>query len=201
MKNINQISDMETRDDLPFLLNRLGLVGKGIELGVCRGDFSKHLLKYWRGKKLYLIDSWIQMENYKDIANEDHNGQLNNLAQTFMNVYEYKEKAIIVRDTSKDASFLFKDNSLDFVYIDADHSYSACKEDIKIWYPKVNTDGFLCGHDYADSPIEENGLVEFGVKKAVDEFINKNNLKLEIVYDGNFVKTNKPIYSWFIRKT
>ena len=45
MRIINQISDMETREDFPFLLNRLGLANVGMELGVHSGEYSKVLLK------------------------------------------------------------------------------------------------------------------------------------------------------------
>jgi hypothetical protein len=37
---------------------------------------------------------------------------------------------------------------LDFVFIDADHSYPAVKADIAAWKPKVKVGGWLCGHDY-----------------------------------------------------
>ena len=77
-----------------------------------------------------------------------------------------------IRLTSTEASNLYADNSLDFVFIDANHSYKFIKDDIKHWYPKVKKGGILAGHDYwSDSP---------GVIQAVDEFISKNNYSLEI---------------------
>lgn len=50
--------------------------------------------------------------------------------------------------TSLDAVVKFKDASLDFVFIDADHEYSAVKKDILAWYPKIKPGGILAGHDY-----------------------------------------------------
>ena len=77
-----------------------------------------------------------------------------------------------IRLTSTEASNLYADNSLDFVFIDANHSYEFIKDDIKHWYPKVKKGGILAGHDYwSDWP---------GVIQAVDEFISKNNYSLEI---------------------
>ena len=43
---------------------------------------------------------------------------------------------------------LVEDKSLDFVFIDADHSYSGCLADIKAWTPKVRPGGMVSGHDY-----------------------------------------------------
>jgi predicted O-methyltransferase YrrM len=43
---------------------------------------------------------------------------------------------------------LFEDESIDFLFIDADHSFEAVKKDLKLWYPKVKTGGIIAGHDY-----------------------------------------------------
>lgn len=60
-----------------------------------------------------------------------------------------------------EASKLFKDKSLDFVFIDADHSYESVKEDIEHWKPKVKPGLVLAGHDYYDPEV----------KRAVQETI------------------------------
>ena len=41
----------------------------------------------------------------------------------------------------------YADHSLDFVYIDADHSYASVVEDITAWKNKVKQGGFIAGHD------------------------------------------------------
>ncbi len=48
---------------------------------------------------------------------------------------------------SKTAAGMFKDNYLDMVFIDADHSYSHIKEDIEMWLPKLKPNGIIAGHD------------------------------------------------------
>lgn len=64
---------------------------------------------------------------------------------------------------SVEAAKLYADESLDFIFIDADHSYEAVKEDIEAWYPKLKRGRYLAGHDYKS--------VDFpGVQKAVDRF-------------------------------
>jgi hypothetical protein len=59
------------------------------------------------------------------------------------------------------AASLFRDRSVDFVFIDADHSYEAVRRDILAWLPKVKVGGTLAGHDY--EPYYP------GVIRAVDE--------------------------------
>ena len=56
----------------------------------------------------------------------------------------------------------FKDESLDFVYIDANHGYESTKEDIREWSKKVKKGGIVSGHDY----VKKNG---YGVIEAVGE--------------------------------
>jgi predicted O-methyltransferase YrrM len=85
-----------------------------------------------------------------------------------------------IKLSSLDASKLYNDNSLDFVFIDATHVYDDVKNDINSWYPKVKSGVILAGHDYACLYVE----------KAVDEFIANNSYQL------NFSSGN----CWYINK-
>lgn len=69
---------------------------------------------------------------------------------------------------SVQAAQQIEDNSLDLVFIDADHSYEAVVADIVAWLPKVRSGGVLCGHDYWQGHPHSLPAVD-GVKKAVDE--------------------------------
>jgi hypothetical protein len=76
------------------------------------------------------------------------------------------------------------DESLDFVYIDADHSYEHVREDILAWHPKVHVAGWLGGHDYT--------LFNQGVVKAVaDNFVFPPGHSPYLFLDG----------SWLVQKT
>lgn len=67
-----------------------------------------------------------------------------------------------IKSFSHEAANLYKDNSLDFVFIDAGHAYHEVKRDILCWTPKVKVGGHIGGHDYTTKP---------GVKKSVDELV------------------------------
>ena len=64
------------------------------------------------------------------------------------------------------AAAVFADGSLDLVFIDADHSFAAVREDLRAWWPKVRPGGLLAGHDYAWP----------GVASAVHEFFGRQGL-------------------------
>jgi hypothetical protein len=84
-----------------------------------------------------------------------------------------------VRKTSEIASKDYKNNSLDFVFIDGDHSYDGVFNDITNWFPKIKIGGIISGHDYWPGT---NNWIEF-FKAVNDYFINKK----EVVNFGNGV--------------
>ena len=53
------------------------------------------------------------------------------------------------------------DKSIDFVFVDGDHSYDSVRTDIDAWIPKVVGGGAMAGHDFTPSHP--------GVEKAVRE--------------------------------
>jgi|APGre2960657444_1045066.scaffolds.fasta_scaffold00584_8 predicted O-methyltransferase YrrM len=70
------------------------------------------------------------------------------------------------KTTSKEFVKEIADGSLDFVYIDGDHSYNSCKEDINMWLPKIKQGGIIAGHDYLEACF-------MGVVNAVNETFGK----------------------------
>src|SRR3990167_3574322 len=79
----------------------------------------------------------------------------------------------IIGEYSINASIDFLDNSLDFVYIDANHTLPHITADIFAWERKVKRGGIISGHDYAfvkgygehERPMTYDGV---HVKAAVD---------------------------------
>ena len=142
----------------------------GAEVGVHRGQMSRQLFKLIPNLKLYMIDIWSE-EAYPDdspeSASEKGKRKYKELWKDNMEAARTavrKYKAELIRSDSVKAADSFAEHSLDFVFIDADHSYEAVKADIKAWEIKVKPGGLICGHDYE---TKENK--KFGVNKAVDE--------------------------------
>ena len=177
--------NMTCREDIPEFLNSKNLIGYGAEVGVFRGDFSAEILKKWRGKKLYLIDSWRYFNNEVDISNVRWCGQVANFSDTLFQTYKYAEKSTIIRDLSLEAVRLFKDAFFDFVYLDAGHRFENVSADIREWYKKVKPGGYLMGHDYLDGTVLAGGLhpTLFEVKSAVDIFAFSNDLTVNVIPD------------------
>ena len=74
---------------------------------------------------------------------------------------------------STSAAAQFADNSLAFVYLDANHYYEYVKQDLEAFYPKVMVGGMLAGHDFAQG-------FDYGVIRAVTEFAASRRLMFAI---------------------
>lgn len=172
-KNIEGWFDFEKIYDRAVLEGNDGDIF--VEIGSFLGKSSCYLGQKIKdsGKKikLFCVDTFTGLENdeaYK--ATFDKYG--NDYSKVFLdNVKkcDLSDVIIPIQTTSAQASQLFQDQSIKFIYIDANHNYDFIKADIENWYPKLKEDGIIGGHDYADYAI--------GVKRAVDEYFGDKTVK------------------------
>lgn len=83
-----------------------------------------------------------------------------------------------VGDSTKEAN-TFDDKSIDFVYVDADHTFEGCLRDLQAWYPKLKKGGLMAGDDY--------GVERFGVTKAWDVFTHMLSVD-EVGYQNGWAR-------------
>lgn len=116
------------------------------------------------------VDTWKGSEEHADMEDVKADRLYSKFLKNMEPVVGYYNP---IRTTSLEAASLYKDGSLDFVFIDADHAYESVKADIAVWYPKVKIGGHIAGHDYIAKDW-------YGVVQAVDEFFaGKNVVKSE----------------------
>ena len=143
---IVEIPDMDSIN-LAELFAELGFT-KGVELGVDRGEYSKILCNANHNIKLFCVDPWIP-EAYEP------NTYINEPPEYFNACYEETKERLkgtnstLVRKTSAEALADFEDESLDFVYIDANHDFPNFTFDLHNWLKKVKKGGIISGHDFA----------------------------------------------------
>lgn len=146
------------RNLLPFFLSVLNLSGAGAEIGAGGGYFSFIVLSRSRLQKMYSIDSWEgDCAKREPIARQK--------------LFPFGNRSVVIRASSLAATPLVDDDSLDFLYIDADHRYESVAADLAAWWPKLKKGGLFSGHDYVDGDFFEG---KFGVKKAVDKFLSNH---------------------------
>lgn len=153
----------ENRNDMVRHYLQPGMVGA--ELGVFRGDFSEVILQT-SPERLDLVDIFTGM-----MMSADHNGNnmvTVNLDDEFIRIqkkYESNKQVRVIRSDSVSYLSELHEGELDFVYIDADHSYNGVRLDLFASLRKIKPGGYIMGHDYTP---------QFpGVVRAVDEFCEK----------------------------
>ncbi|MBN1794785.1 MAG: class I SAM-dependent methyltransferase [Candidatus Omnitrophica bacterium] len=173
---------LASRRHLGIYASLCGLYGKAAEIGVSKGVFSEVLLRTGRFSRVYSIDPWAEhsLVVYNDCCNTSQEDQEAVYEEATRRLGAYEERNEILRMTSEEASCLFDDNALDFVYIDANHSYEACRRDLELWWPKVRTGGIFAGHDYVNGVFPTG---TYGVKQAVDEFVSRHRQRLFVIPD------------------
>lgn len=165
------------RDDLAKLFGELGFK-VGAELGVAAGEYSAVIMKYNPDITLYGVDPYISYSGYKDYTRKETFNALEERAHALLDKYPtYK----FVRKMSLEAAEDFEDESLDFVYIDANHAEPFVTQDIEAWAPKVRKGGIVSGHDYAhirgaDGADSRN----WAVIGAINRYAKKHGIQLFI---------------------
>jgi len=165
---------MEVRPFTLFLKGREGLVGA--EIGSESGMNALSMLKTLDIKTLYLVDIY---DTYADDRYREFKGSgvLNSKKEgegcyksALFNLRGYEDKIVwVIGKSSEGASAI--NESLDFVYIDANHRYEYVKEDIEAYYPKVKIGGVIGGHDFKD---QEPGVIRAVFEKFGDNIQSKD---------------------------
>lgn len=168
------------RNMFPLYLQTLGLNGTAVEVGVAEGYYAADFLRNWPGQYV-MVDRWCHIEGYDDVMNgpdEEHEARYQ---MAYKVASQYADRCKIYRMDSATAADKFANGSLDFVYLDGDHSLEGCYRDIVAWCPKVRRGGILAGHDYYDNK-------PFMVRSAVNRAFN-----------GPCGITHEPSPSWWVR--
>lgn len=116
----------------------------GVEIGVREGEYSEILVKTNPSLKLYGIDPYAKYSGYRDHIESEPFDEYFKTAKKRLANHNYE----FVRKFSTEALADFADESLDFVYIDANHDFKNCTDDIANWVKKIRHGGIISGHDY-----------------------------------------------------
>ncbi len=152
------------RNNLGDFLNSHGLLGEGVEVGVADATYSETILRQWEGRRLHLVDLWGVDPRNRDRSQVTEQLQQSRRITAEQRMARFGERVRLHALDSIQAAHRFPDDSLDFVYLDADHSEEAVLEDIQTWLPKVRPGGLIAGHDFLDGETSE---CHFAVRTAI----------------------------------
>jgi hypothetical protein len=134
----------------------------GVEVGVAAGEYSEAICQSNPQMKLYGVDPWAPYRGYRDYTREKTFEKLYHDATTRLAKYPNYE---FIKSFSTDALERFSDNSLDFVYIDANHTDPFITQDLEGWSHKVRPGGIVSGHDYAIDV--QKAVIKYTLDKSI----------------------------------
>lgn len=149
------------------LKDLLGVNLKMVELGSFGGESGAIFASSGIFQSIELVDLWQRPEVYKKCQRS---------------VWRYSSFVKMHKSDVFEFAKKIPDSSLNFVYVDADHSYEHVSKTLPLWSRKLVPGGILGGHDYTE---------EFwpGVVRAVNEFREERKAGLEIFHDCSWLLT------------
>lgn len=178
--------------ELNEFIKKLGQNLKGCEIGVCHGENLCHMLESCENiESMIAVDPYISYQDYGGYVDEDKlQGpsfvklkELPTIVKQNLDSIGMFHKVNFKQVTSDEAALTIEDESLDFVFIDGNHSYLQVKKDLDNYYEKVKKGGIFSGHDFSLTDVN----------KAILEFLDEKNISSS---DLKLLKND----SWFLFK-
>jgi len=174
---INYLEGINKREDFTKLIDERNYT-IGIEIGVDRGAFSAHLLRYSRLYTLYGVDGWWRHPDRKKDAEQA--------------LKLFNERSRLIVGSSPEVTSQFQDNFFDFIYIDGNHHRAPVKADLNGWWNKAKGGSCIAGHDY----VVAKGC---GVMQSVNEFAKEHNLLIYTTRESG-PELKDRLISWYFFK-
>lgn len=160
-----------SEQDAMFVSSICNQIKNGIvvEIGIFAGRSTAVMAPICinNNNKYYAIDNFIGGSDQNTEASIIHRQR--DMKSIFIQNMEklnlIKNINLIIGDSSS-SSVNFENDTIDFCFIDADHTPEAVQKDIDSWWPKIKNNGIIGGHDYP-SPL----------RNIVDNFVKNQNLK------------------------
>lgn len=128
-------------------VNQLNMIEIGSYIGESTIIFASSF------KQVTSVDPYI--DNYDPTDHACKFAPFEQVYRQFLSNTKQFSNITQIRKTSDDAVLDFEPNSIDFVYIDGNHTYEFVKKDIENYLNIVKLNGFIAGHDYQHEPIKQ----------------------------------------------
>ncbi len=145
-------------EELPRLHGRSWL--KGAEIGVQKGKFAEVLCRAISELSLTAVDPWREYGQDEYVLSDEDHAEGEAQARARLAAYDVTFKT----EPSAVAVQTISPESLDFVYIDGNHTFDYVMHDLIEWSKRVRPGGIVAGHDYYEwnqgqTPEQAGGVV------------------------------------------
>lgn len=151
-----------------------GIVGNVAEVGVFQGEFAKKINTYFPHNTLFLFDTFEgfdkrDLDSESSMVKEFGEGHLGDTSiELVLSKMPYPNNVVIKKGYFPKTAAGLENEIFCFVNLDPD-LYEPIKAGLEFFYPRMQRGGVILIHDYFNSGFP-------GVKKAVDEFCQKQNI-------------------------
>lgn len=122
------------------------------EIGVYRGRFAAAMLDGCPAiDSYYMIDPWRNLADWNKPANTTDERFEAFYTETMDRTSAHADKRVVLRGTTTEVIDQIPDGSLDFAYIDGDHTLRGITIDLVRVWPKVRDGGWIGGDDFCPS--------------------------------------------------
>jgi hypothetical protein len=122
------------------------------EIGVWRGEFAEHILRYCPTiERYYMVDPWQHLDDWNKPANVSDQEFEQIFSEAIERTAFASDKRVILRGTTKQALVNLEKGELDAVYIDSNHTLKGITIDLISLYDKIKSDGLILGDDFVPS--------------------------------------------------
>jgi methyltransferase family protein len=98
-----------------------------------------------------MIDPWRHLDDWNKPANRDDDTFQRFFEETIRNTRAHEERRVILRGRTTEVIDRIPDCSLDFAYVDGDHSLRGITIDLLRVYPRIRDGGWIGGDDFSPS--------------------------------------------------
>lgn len=159
---------------------------RGCEVGVFTGINAKHMFELIPDLYLLLVEPYSRHPQAKPLRFPIDYDEIRNKAVKRLDGLNFDWLIGFSEHRFDDIA----DESLDFVYIDGDHTYNFVMLDIILWTRKVRPGGIVSGHDF--------GLG--GVKPALMDYCKANKIGPIYVTKKTTDMPTDRLSSWYFEK-
>jgi predicted O-methyltransferase YrrM len=123
-----------------------------VEVGSFKGRSSVAIcegLAHVPGAAFVAIDPWQRKSMLNRVLFAEDDPDADSIYERFLRNTAPYDFVRPMRTTSLAAAAEFENGSVDWLFIDGDHSLRAVRADIAAWWPKIKDHGVISGHDYS----------------------------------------------------
>jgi hypothetical protein len=122
------------------------------EVGVWRGEFAETMLSRCPDiASYYMIDPWRHLDDWNKPANKPDELFEQYYAEVLARTEPWASKRVVLRGRTTEVADEIPDGSLDFAYLDGDHSLRGISIDLYRIWPKIRDGGWVGGDDFRPS--------------------------------------------------